>query len=241
MMHKYEKMSEQYGKGSFKFAWVMDEGEEERQRGVTIDVGQSFFETKNRQFTILDAPGHQDFVPNMISGASQADCAILVIAGNPSEFEAGFHGGGTKEHAILARSLGVTQIVVAVNKLDLVEWSKDRYYEIKIQVEPFLKQIGFKAENIHFVPISGLIGINLLIKPTVPELVEWYTGPTLVELLDSFKLPHRNINKPTRICVYDYYKASSGSLIGDCVSAKIESGIAKENDKLLLQPFNQII
>ena len=134
-----EKLSESYGKSSFKFAYLLDQGEEERKRGVTIDVGQNYFETEKRQFVILDAPGHQDFVPNMIMGASQADCAILVIDGNISEFERGFEGGGTKEHAILARSLGVTQIVVAVNKLDLVDWSQERYDFIFAKVLPFLK------------------------------------------------------------------------------------------------------
>jgi len=114
---------------------------------------------------ILDAPGHRDFVPNMIMGASQADCAILVIDGNTSEFERGFEGGGTKEHAILARSLGVTQICVAVNKLDLVGWSADRYKEIVEKVQPFLKQIGFRPQAIEFVPISGLVGTNLAERP----------------------------------------------------------------------------
>jgi elongation factor 1 alpha-like protein len=170
-MHKVEKLSEAYGKASFKFAYLLDQEEEERQRGVTIDVGQNYFETKTRQFVILDAPGHRDFVPNMIMGASQADCAILVIDGNISEFERGFEGGGTKEHAILARSLGVTQICVAVNKLDLVGWSSERYNEIVGKVLPFLKSIGFRQQSIEFVPISGLVGTNLSDSPTdVPEL-----------------------------------------------------------------------
>ncbi len=119
----------------------------------------------------------------MIMGASQADVAILVIDGNISEFERGFEGGGTKEHAILARSLGVTQIVVAVNKLDLVEWSQERYDFIFAKVQPYLKQIGFRGENITFVPISGLVGTNLTTKPTAaeePHLVKWYAGPNLV-------------------------------------------------------------
>ena len=131
-MHKYEKQSEELGKGSFKFAWILDEGEEERKRGVTIDLGMSYFETQNRKFVILDAPGHRDFVSNMIRGAAQADCAILVIDGDTGCFETGFEGNGvTKEHAILARSAGVIQIVVAINKLDMKQWSQERYEYIK--------------------------------------------------------------------------------------------------------------
>ena len=242
--HKVEKLSEAYGKSSFKFAYLLDQEEEERQRGVTIDVGQNYFETKTRKFVILDAPGHRDFVPNMIMGASQADCAILVIDGNISEFERGFDGGGTKEHAILARSLGVTQVCVAVNKLDLVDWQASRFAEIKARVQPFLKQIGFREESISFVPISGLVGINLSERPDpkdYPLLTEWYQGPCLVEILDSMKLPKRNSTKPMRICVYDYYKSTEGTIIGDCIQAKIDSGIIKDKDSVLLMPLNHIV
>ena len=132
IMHKYEKVSEQYGKGSFKYAWVMDENEEERQRGVTIDIGTNYFKTKTgRQFTILDAPGHADFVSNMIRGTSQADSALLVLEASTGAFESGFFSGGTtKEHALICRSMGVTQIIVGINKLDLVNWSQERYEEI---------------------------------------------------------------------------------------------------------------
>ena len=155
-LRKLEKESHDLGKGSFSFAWALDEGEEERERGLTIDVAMKFFETEKRHYTILDAPGHQDFVPNMIMGAAQADCAILVIASQPNEFDAGFtNGGETKEHAILARSLGVTQIVVCVNKLDVIGWSKERYKEISNLVRPFLISVGFPPDRITFVPISG--------------------------------------------------------------------------------------
>jgi elongation factor 1 alpha-like protein len=175
----------------------------------------------------------------MIMGASQADCAILVIDGNTSEFERGFEGGGTKEHAILARSLGVTQICVAVNKLDLVGWSPDRYKEIVEKVQPFLKHIGFRPQAIEFVPISGLVGTNLSERPKdVPALTGWYDGPCLVEILDAMKLPNRSTNKPLRVCVYDYYKQTEGTIIGDCVAAKVESGVINERDTLLLMPLN---
>ena len=175
----------------------------------------------------------------MIMGASQADCAILVIDGNITEFERGFDGGGTKEHAILARSLGVIQICVAINKLDLVNFSKERYEYIVSLVLPFLKQIGFREDNVHFVPISAYQGINLSQKPTASEsLTEWYSGQTLLEILDKFKLPKRNTNKPSRVCVYDFFKATEGNIIGDCIQAKIESGIIKERDQLVLMPLN---
>lgn len=239
--HKVEKLADSYGKSSFKFAYLLDQGEEERKRGVTIDVGQNYFETEKRQFIILDAPGHQDFVPNMIMGASQADCAILVIDGNISEFERGFEGGGTKEHAILARSLGVTQMVVAINKLDMVDWSKERYEFIIGRVLPFLKQIGFREDNLSFVPISGLIGINLATRATAreaPSLVSWYKGPNLVEVLDNMKAPKRSSNKPLRVCVYDYFKQTEGTMLGDCIQAKVDSGIIKEKDTLQLMPLN---
>mmetsp|Transcript_26242 Transcript_26242/g.40052 ORF Transcript_26242/g.40052 Transcript_26242/m.40052 type:complete len:208 (+) Transcript_26242:583-1206(+) len=127
---KQEKLSESYGKSSFHFAFFMDEDEEERRRGITINTAQAHILTPHKNFTVIDAPGHKDFISNMISGASQAECAILVIDGNTNAFEKGFEGGSTKDHAILARSLGVTQICVAVNKLDMVQWNEARFDEI---------------------------------------------------------------------------------------------------------------
>ncbi|KAH9045753.1 P-loop containing nucleoside triphosphate hydrolase protein [Lactarius pseudohatsudake] len=158
-----ERASGKIGKGSFSWAWQFDGTTEERERGITMDIAVQTLSTPHRNITILDAPGHRDFIPNMISGASQADCALLVIGASTGEFEAGFdRGGQTREHVVLVRSLGVTQIVVAVNKLDLVDWSKDRYEDICNQLKPFLVQSGFQASKTHFVPVGAMTGVNLI-------------------------------------------------------------------------------
>ena len=163
IMHKYEQESRKVGKQSFMYAWVLDETEEERSRGITMDVGQNKFETSQRVVTLLDAPGHRDFIPNMISGAYQADVAILVVNATTGEFEAGFESGGqTREHALLVRSLGVSQLCVAINKLDTVDWDQERFTNIKDKLRLFLtKQAGFKETDLSFVPCSGLTGENL--------------------------------------------------------------------------------
>lgn len=137
--------------------------------------------------TLLDAPGHKDFIPNMISGAGQADVALLVVDANRGEFEAGFdYGGQTREHALLVRSLGVSQIAVAVNKLDTVSWSQERFDDIVKKLKTFLRQVGFKESDVSFVPCSGLTGQNLIIKPTENDLLRWYDGPCLLEVIGRF-------------------------------------------------------
>lgn len=172
---KNEKLTEMYKKASFEFAYVMDLDEEEREHGVTIHTTVSHFQTKNKNFTIIDAPGHKDFISNMISGASQAECAVLVIDAHTGAFEKGFENGQTKEHAVIARSLGVTQLVVAVNKLDMVNWSLERFKDIYYKMINYLISIGFKEHNITFVPISGLKGINLITRDNQPaQLQSWY-------------------------------------------------------------------
>ena len=192
-VQKYQKQAAELGKASFHLAWVMDEDESERERGVTMDVATKFFSTPSHDFTLLDAPGHKDFVSNMITGAASAQVGILVVAATRGEFEAGFMlsklnvGGQTREHVVLARGLGVNQLIVAVNKLDVVDWSQERFDEIKGMLEPFLVENGFNAKRIQFVPTSGLTGINVKEKPSSDvKLSTWYKGPTLLEAIDSF-------------------------------------------------------
>ncbi|KAI8831489.1 HBS1-like protein [Chytriomyces cf. hyalinus JEL632] len=227
-MKKYERDAEKMKKGSFCFAWALDETEEERSRGVTIDVGMSYFETQLHRFTILDAPGHRDFVPNMISGASQADVALLVIDSGTGEFEVGFElGGQTREHALLVRSLGVAQLVVAVNKLDTMHWSESRFCEIKEKLTLFLLRRGFTGEN--------------MIECKSQELLAWYEGPTLRECLDALQPPVRPLEKPFRLPVTDYFKGGStagggGSL---SISGRIEAGTLQIGDAVTVMPLGE--
>uniref|UniRef100_U5EWS8 Putative translation elongation factor ef-1alpha n=1 Tax=Corethrella appendiculata TaxID=1370023 RepID=U5EWS8_9DIPT len=237
VMHKHEQESKKMGKQSFMYAWVLDETGEERARGITMDVGSSRFETNTKQVTLLDAPGHKDFIPNMISGANQADVALLVVDATRGEFETGFEQGGqTREHALLVRSLGVNQLGVVVNKLDTVGWSKERFDEIKKKLQSFLKQAGFKESDVVYIPCSGLTGENLVKPPTEQELTKWYNGPTLLTVIDNFKTPERSINKPFRMSVSDIFKGTGS---GFCVSGRIETGLLCVNDKVLVCPSKE--
>ncbi|CAH1255282.1 HBS1L [Branchiostoma lanceolatum] len=226
-MHKYEVESQKAGKASFAYAWVLDETGEERVRGITMDVGLTKFETDHKVVTLLDAPGHRDFIPNMITGAAQADVAILVVDASTGEFEAGFEAGGqTREHAMLVRSLGVTQLAVAVNKLDTVGWSENRYQEIVKKLGHFLKQAGFKDSDVVYIPVSGLQGENLIKPASEPPLTAWYKGPCLLQQIDSFKSPPRPVDKPFRFCVSDVFKGmgSGFSVAGRMVAGSIQNG-----------------
>uniref|UniRef100_A0A8D0LYB5 HBS1-like protein n=1 Tax=Sus scrofa TaxID=9823 RepID=A0A8D0LYB5_PIG len=206
-MHKYEQESKKAGKASFAYAWVLDETGEERERGVTMDVGMTKFETTTKVITLMDAPGHKDFIPNMITGAAQADVAVLVVDASRGEFEAGFETGGqTREHGLLVRSLGVTQLAVAVNKMDQVNWQQERFQEITGKLGHFLKQAGFKESDVAFIPTSGLSGENLITRSKSSELTKWYKGLCLLEQIDSFKPPQRSVDKPFRLCVSDVFK-----------------------------------
>ncbi|XP_072105664.1 HBS1-like protein isoform X1 [Mobula birostris] len=237
VMHKYEQESKKAGKASFAFAWVLDETGEERERGVTMDVGVTKFETKTKVITLMDAPGHKDFIPNMITGAAQADVAILVVDASRGEFEAGFEAGGqTREHALLVRSLGVTQLAVAVNKMDQVKWQPERFKEVSIKLGHFLKQAGFKDSDVAYVPTAGLTGENLTTRSQVAELRAWYNGPCLLEQIDSFKSPQRPVEKPFRLCVSDVFK-DQGS--GFNVAGKIEAGYVQTGDRVLVVPPNE--
>jgi len=223
-IEKYEKEAKEMGKSSFKYAWVLDKLKAERERGITIDIALWKFETKKYYFTIIDAPGHRDFIKNMITGTSQADCAILMIASGQGEFEAGYaKNGQTREHALLAFTLGVKQMIVCCNKMDdkSVNYDEKRYNEIKEEVSKFLKTVGYNPENIPFVPISGWNGDNMMERsPNMP----WYKGPILLEALDAIVPPKRPSDRPLRLPLQDVYKIGG---IGTVPVGRVETGLLK--------------
>lgn len=235
LMHRNEVDSKKSGKASFLYAWALDETEEERTRGITMDVAEQTFETDHRRVTLLDAPGHKDFIPNMITGAAVADAAILVIDSTKGEFETGFdEGGQTREHTLLVRSLGVKQLIVAVNKLDTCRWSRDRYQEISDKLMVFLKQANFRESDIRFVPVSGLVGENLTSRSQVPDLRQWYDGPCLLELIDTFQPPERPVARPLRIAITDIFKG--GATAGTAIGGRVLTGCVSQGQKCLVQP-----
>jgi len=232
-IEKFEKESKDMGKSSFKYAWVLDKLKAERERGITIDIALWKFETTKYYFTIIDAPGHRDFIKNMITGTSQADCAVLVIASPTGEFEAGIaKNGQTREHALLAYTLGVKQMIVAINKMDekSTNWSEARYNEIKNETSSFLKKIGYNPEKVPFVPLSGWTGDNMLEKSAN---MPWYKGPTLLESLDGLTEPKRPSDKPLRIPLQDVYKIGG---IGTVPVGRVETGILKPGAVVTFAP-----
>eukprot|EP00005_Dracoamoeba_jomungandri_P002646 CAMPEP_0174259910 /NCGR_PEP_ID=MMETSP0439-20130205/8680_1 /TAXON_ID=0 /ORGANISM="Stereomyxa ramosa, Strain Chinc5" /LENGTH=431 /DNA_ID=CAMNT_0015343995 /DNA_START=116 /DNA_END=1411 /DNA_ORIENTATION=+ len=237
LLAKYEKEANERGRASFKYAYVLDSLKEEKDRGITIDVATRQFQTPKFDVTIIDAPGHKDFIKNMITGTSQADVALLVIAAKPSEFEAGISMDGcTKEHALLAFTLGVKQMIVAINKMDdnTVNYSQERYMEIKNEVSSFLKKIGYRPKKIPFVPLSGWVGDNIIDRS---ENMSWYKGPTLLEAFDLCVPPDRPVDKPLRIPIQSVYKISG---IGTVPSGRVESGILKPNMKVVFAPSGKV-
>ena len=234
-IEKFEKEAQNLGKGSFKYAWVLDKLKAERERGITIDISLWKFETQKFNFTIIDAPGHRDFIKNMITGTSQADCALLMIASPQGEFEAGISKEGqTREHALLAYTLGVKQMIVCVNKMDekSVNWGKDRFDEIQKEVSEYLKKIGYNPVNIPFVPISGWCGDNMIEKS--PNL-SWFKGPTLLEALDGIVPPKRPTEKPLRLPLQDVYKIGG---IGTVPVGRVETGVLKPGMTVSFAPQN---
>lgn len=234
-LEKYRKEAERIGKASFALAWVLDQGTEERNRGVTIDIAMNNFETESTSFTILDAPGHRDFIPNMIAGASQADFAVLVIDASTGNFESGLKGQ-TKEHALLVRSMGVQRIVIAVNKLDTVQWSQDRFDEISQQVSAFLTSAGFLAKNLAFVPCAGLTGDNIVRKAEDSQ-VSWYTGAPLISLLESSEPVTRALEKPLRMTVDDIFRGGVQNPLS--VSGRLDAGNIQIGDTVVIMPASQ--
>jgi len=232
-IEKFEKEAAEMGKGSFKYAWVLDKLKAERERGITIDIALWKFETTKYYFTIIDAPGHRDFIKNMITGTSQADCAVLVVPAGTGEFEAGISKTGqTREHALLAYTLGVKQLICVVNKMDdkSVNWGEPRFNEIKNEVSNFIKKIGYNPEKVPFVPISGWTGDNMLEKsPNMP----WWKGPTLLEALDGIQEPKRPSDKPLRIPLQDVYKIGG---IGTVPVGRVETGVLKPGQVVTFAP-----
>ncbi|VDO33319.1 elongation factor 1-alpha, putative [Brugia malayi] len=246
-IEKFEKEAQEMGKGSFKYAWVLDKLKAERERGITIDIALWKFETPKYYITIIDAPGHRDFIKNMITGTSQADCAVLVVACGTGEFEAGISKNGqTREHALLAQTLGVKQMIVACNKMDSTEppFSEARFGEVTTEVSNYIKKIGYNPKSIAFVPISGFNGDNMLEPSTnMPWFKGWsverkdgiVTGKTLLEALDSVVPPQRPTDKPLRLPLQDVYKIGG---IGTVPVGRVETGILKPGMIVTFAPQN---
>ncbi len=223
-MRKLREKAEQLGKAGFEFAYVMDNLKEEQERGVTIDLAHKKFESDKYYFTIIDAPGHRDFVKNMITGASQADAAVLCVAANDGI------NAQTKEHVFLSRTLGVTQMIVAVNKMDLQDFSEARFKAVKEEVSVLLKSVGYNADTIKFVPIASLKGDNVVKKS---ENMAWYTGPTILDCMNALDVPDKPVDLPLRMPVQDVYSITG---IGVVPVGRIETGILKLGDKIIAMP-----
>jgi elongation factor 1-alpha len=235
-IEEYAKESEKLGVGdSFKYAWVLDRLKDERERGVTIDLAFQKFETKKYYYTLIDAPGHRDFIKNMITGASQADVAIVVLSGKPGETEVGLgFGGQTREHAFLLKTLGVQQIIALINKMDDtgVKYSEERYNAVKVEFEKLLKTTGYDVSKISFIPVSGWTGENLVKRSTN---MPWYKGPTLQEALDNISEPSKPIDKPFRMPIQDVYSITG---VGTVPVGRVETGVLRPNDKVIINPGN---
>jgi len=250
-IEKFEKEAQEMGKGSFKYAWVLDKLKAERERGITIDIALWKFETKTYYVTVIDAPGHRDFIKNMITGTSQADCAVLIVAAGTGEFEAGISKNGqTREHALLAYTLGVKQLIVGVNKMDSTEppYSKDRFEEIKKEVSTYIKKVGYNPDTVAFVPISGWQGDNMVeASANMPWFKGWEVkrkkggkeevakGVTLMEALDAIEPPSRPTDKPLRLPLQDVYKIGG---IGTVPVGRVETGILKPGMIVTFAPQN---
>ncbi|XP_030510806.2 uncharacterized protein LOC115725432 isoform X6 [Cannabis sativa] len=240
LMHKYEKEAKQQGKGSFAYAWALDESAEERERGITMTVAVAYFDSKKYHVVVLDSPGHKDFVPNMISGATQADAAILVIDASLGAFEAGMDTmkGQTREHAQLIRSFGVEQIIVAVNKMDIIGYSNDRFEFIKQQLGTFLRVCGFKDSSVFWIPLSVMENQNLVAAPSDARLSSWYRGPNLLDAIDAFQPPLRDFSKPLLMPICDVIKSASLGQVSAC--GKLEAGALRPGFKVLVMPSGEI-
>jgi len=225
-MKKLKEKAQELGKAGFEFAFVMDNLKEERERGVTIDLAHKKFETDKYYFTIIDAPGHKDFIKNMITGTSQADAAVIVVSANPGD---GVQAQ-TKEHIFLARTLGVQQVIILINKMDMAKYEEKRFNEVKEQVIALLKTVGYKPDQIPFIAGAAFPGDNIFKKSTN---MPWYKGPTLLEGINGLKEPEKPTNLPLRLPIQDVYNITG---IGVVPVGRIETGIMKVGDKVIAMP-----
>ena len=225
-LEKMKKEAEALGKGTFEFAFFLDTTMEERKRGVTIDLSHIKFETPKYYFTIIDAPGHRDFVKNMITGTSQADAAVLVVA-----VKEGIQPQ-TREHAFLSKIMGIKQMIVAINKMDTVNYDENAYKKVKADMEKLLKEIGYDVSKIPFVPISALMGDNVTKKS---DKMPWYNGPTIIEAIDQLQPPEKPTNLPLRIPIQDVYSITG---IGTVPVGRVETGVLKVGEKVIFEPSN---
>ncbi len=223
-MRKIEEKAKELKKESFKFAFLMDRMKEERERGVTIDIMHQRFDTSKYYYTIIDAPGHRDFVKNMITGASQADVAILVVGAKEGIMPQ------TKEHVFLARTMGIKNMIVVINKMDEVNWDQKKYEEVKKNLENLLRTVGYDVSKMLFIPISAWYGDNVVNKS---QNMPWYTGPTVIEALDMIEPPELPIDKPFRMPIQDVYNIKG---VGTVVVGRVETGILRPGDKVIIEP-----
>ena len=221
---RLKEITQQVNRPTFEFAFVMDELKEERERGITIDIAHKEFQTAKYFFTIIDAPGHRDFVKNMITGASQADAAVLVISA-----EEGIKPQ-TREHAILINVLGVPQVIVGVNKMDVSNYSEEKFNAVKTEATALLKSLGFKTDKILFIPYSAQLGDNAGKKS---EKMPWYNGPTLLEALDTLIVPEKPTSKPLRLPVQDVFSIKG---FGTVPVGRVETGILKVGEQIIIMP-----
>jgi len=220
----YRKEAQAKGKDSFEFAWVMDNLKEERERGITIDVAHRRFDTDKYYFTIVDCPGHRDFVKNMITGASQADAALLVVAANDGVM------AQTKEHVFLSQTLGINQLIIFVNKMDVVDYKEDVFNKVKKDVSDLLSMVGYKPNEIIFLPGSAFLGDNVT---KLSEKTPWYKGQTMLEALDTLKQPEKPTKLPLRLPIQDVYTISG---VGTVPVGRVETGVMKKGDKIVFMP-----
>ena len=224
-MRKLKEKAELLGKKGFEFAFVMDNLKEEQERGVTIDLAHKRFDTAKYYFTIIDAPGHKDFIKNMITGASQADVGVLVVAVTDTEIQP-----QTKEHVFLAKTLGVGQLIVCINKMDAVKYDEKKFNEVKDRITTLVKSVGYKADQVPFVPVASLLGDNVCKKSAN---LGWYKGHSLLETLDDLKEPEKPTNLPLRLPIQDVYNITG---IGVVPVGRVETGVMKVGDKVIAVP-----